>query len=76
MRIALLGLCHETNTLSSISTDLAKFNSDGILRGEEIFSAHATAHTSLGPYIPLGSYLKMERSSQTFFSVLIETGAV
>ena len=34
MRIALLGICHETNTFSSVTTDLAKFERDGILRGD------------------------------------------
>ena len=54
MRIALLGLCHETNTFSSVTTDLAKFENDGILRGEEIVAAHATAHTSLAGFLGAG----------------------
>ena len=54
MRIALLGICHETNTFSSVTTDLAKFENDGILRGEEIVAAHATAHTSLAGFLGAG----------------------
>ena len=54
MRIALLGLAHETNTFSSVTTDLAKFENDGILRGEEIVAAHATAHTSLAGFLGAG----------------------
>jgi microcystin degradation protein MlrC len=54
MRIALLGICHETNTFSSVTTDLAKFENDGILRGEEIVAAHATAHTSLAGFLAAG----------------------
>jgi microcystin degradation protein MlrC len=54
MRIALLGLCHETNAFSSVTTDLAKFENDGILRGEEIVAAHATAHTSLAGFLAAG----------------------
>ena len=54
IRIALLGLCHETNTFSSVTTDLAKFENDGILRGEEIVASHATAHTSLAGFLGAG----------------------
>ena len=54
IRIALLGLCHETNTFSSVTTDLAKFERDGILRGEEIVAAHGTAHTSLSGFLAAG----------------------
>jgi microcystin degradation protein MlrC len=54
IRIALLGLAHETNTFSSVTTDLAKFERDGILRGEEIIAAHATAHTSLSGFLAAG----------------------
>lgn len=54
IRIALLGLCHETNTFSSVTTDLAKFERDGILRGKEIIAAHGTAHTSLSGFLAAG----------------------
>ena len=54
IRIALLGLCHETNTFSSVTTDLAKFESDGIQRGEEIVALNATARTSLSGFLAAG----------------------
>lgn len=55
LRIALLGLCHETNTFSSIATDLEKFENDGILRGEEIIASHGTAHTTLAGFLSAGA---------------------
>lgn len=54
IRIALLGLCHETNTFSSVTTDLAKFERDGTLRGEEIVALNATARTSLAGFLAAG----------------------
>ncbi len=54
LRIALLGLCHETNTFSSVTTDLAKFERDGIQRGEEIVALNATARTSLSGFLAAG----------------------
>ncbi|MSZ91283.1 MAG: microcystin degradation protein MlrC, partial [Actinobacteria bacterium] len=54
IRIALLGLCHETNTFSSVTTDLAKFERDGTLRGEEIVAINATARTSLAGFLAAG----------------------
>lgn len=46
-RLALLGLNHETNTFSPVSTTLADFATDGILRSTAILDRHATAHTSV-----------------------------
>lgn len=54
MRIALLGICHETNTFSPVPTDAAKFERDGTLRGEEILAAHSTARSSLSGFLEAG----------------------
>jgi microcystin degradation protein MlrC len=54
MRIALLGLAHETNTFSEVPTDLAKFEADGTLRGREILTKHATAHSTLAGFLSIG----------------------
>ena len=51
MRFALLGLAHETNTFSPIVTDIAKFSSEGTVRGTAILEQHRTAHTSLAGFI-------------------------
>jgi microcystin degradation protein MlrC len=51
MRFALLGLAHETNTFSPVVTDLAKFASDGTVRGEAIIDKHRTAHTTLAGFL-------------------------
>ena len=39
MRLAVLGLSHETNTFSRVPADYAQFVSSGILRGDEIAGA-------------------------------------
>lgn len=54
MRIAVLGVAHETNTFSRVVTDYAKFVADGIIRGQELWAAHATAHTTLAGFLSVG----------------------
>lgn len=54
MRIALLGICHETNTFSPVPTDVAKFERDGVLRGSAILDLHATARSSLAGFLAAG----------------------
>ena len=44
MRLAVLGLSHETNTFSRVPADYAQFVSSGILRGEEITPAPRHRH--------------------------------
>ena len=56
MRIATLGIHHETNTFSSLPTTLAAFESSGlqtygVQRGEQCFEMHRGAQTSLAGYI-------------------------
>lgn len=54
MRIALLGITHETNTFSPIVTDLAKFEADGSLVGHQIIEKHGDARTMLAGFLSVG----------------------
>ena len=47
MRLATLGLAHETNTFSSVPADFEQFS---VLRGEELRQKHGTATTTLAGY--------------------------
>jgi microcystin degradation protein MlrC len=47
MRLAALGLAHETNTFSRVPADLEMWH---VLRGDEIREQHATATTTLAGY--------------------------
>jgi microcystin degradation protein MlrC len=59
-RLAVLGLWHETNTFCLQGTDLAAFEREGILRGEAIWDAHASAHTTLAGFWRAGRRLGAE----------------
>ena len=48
MRLAILGLSHETNTFSRVPADYAQFVASGILRGEEIVRAPRHRHQHRG----------------------------
>jgi microcystin degradation protein MlrC len=54
MRLAILGLSHETNTFSRVPADYAQFVSSGILRGEEVRRRHATASSTVAGYLAAG----------------------
>lgn len=47
LRLALLGLNHETNTFSPLATGDAAFEEAGILLGDEIVAEHGSAHTAV-----------------------------
>jgi microcystin degradation protein MlrC len=51
MRLALLGLLHETNTFSPVLADYAAFADGGILRGDDIIREHEHAHSSLTGFL-------------------------
>ncbi len=51
MRIALLGIAHETNTFSPQPADMAQFDAYGIVRGEVLVQRHATAHTTVAGFL-------------------------
>ncbi|MBO0703054.1 MAG: M81 family metallopeptidase, partial [Candidatus Dormibacteraeota bacterium] len=50
IRLAALGLMHESNTFASELTDLAAFRVSGILRGEEMWAQLATSRHSLAGF--------------------------
>lgn len=51
IRVALLGIAHETNTFSPVITDRAKFVADGIFLGSEIVTEHGSARTTLSGFL-------------------------
>ena len=48
MRLAVLGMYHETNTFSSVSADYASFD---IFRGQEIAKEYAKSQTTVAGYL-------------------------
>ena len=57
MRLAALGLAHETNTFSSVPASYDRWE---ILRGDEIRQKHATATTSMAGMLAAGERLGFE----------------
>ncbi|MBU6286741.1 MAG: M81 family metallopeptidase [Chloroflexota bacterium] len=55
VRLAMVGIAHETNTYSDVPADLAAFEADGILRGSEIVAMHATASTTVAGFLEAGT---------------------
>ena len=51
MRVALIGITHETNTFSQVVTDSAKFVADGSLVGADIVTQHGSARSMLGGFL-------------------------
>jgi microcystin degradation protein MlrC len=51
MRLAALGLAHETNTFASAATDYASFEESGILRGDEIVRDYAESHATMAGFL-------------------------
>jgi microcystin degradation protein MlrC len=51
MRLAALGLAHETNTFASTVTDYAAFEESGILRGDEIVRDYAESHATMAGFL-------------------------
>ncbi len=51
MRIALLGIGHESNTFSSVQANYARFESGGILRGEEIIQKHRDSLDTIAGFL-------------------------
>ena len=54
MRLAALGLYHESNTFSPIPGDLEQFTRAGIARGPEIIERYATSHATMGGFLEAG----------------------
>lgn len=57
MRLAALGLAHETNTFSRVLADLEMWD---VLRGDELRQKHATATTTLAGYFSASEKLGFE----------------
>jgi microcystin degradation protein MlrC len=57
MRLAALGLAHETNTFSRVPADLEMWE---VLRGDELRQKHATATTTLAGYFAASERLGFE----------------
>jgi microcystin degradation protein MlrC len=51
MRLAALGMAHETNTFSRTPTDYAAFEQSGILRGDEIVHQYANSHATMAGFL-------------------------
>jgi microcystin degradation protein MlrC len=51
VRLATLGLAHETNTFSRVPADYAQFEASGILRGEEIVRRHGPASSTVAGFL-------------------------
>jgi microcystin degradation protein MlrC len=51
VRLAALGLMHEANTFAPSRVDLAAFENDGILRGQQIVDRHVNARTTMAGFL-------------------------
>src|SRR5579859_1366982 len=60
MRLAALGMAHETNTFARYATDYAAFEQSGILRGDEILRAYANSHATLAGFLDAGKNTDVE----------------
>ncbi|HET6314841.1 MAG TPA: M81 family metallopeptidase, partial [Chloroflexota bacterium] len=60
MRLATLGLSHETNTFARLPATYERFAEDGILRGEEIVRQYAQSHATLAGYLEANGWPDVE----------------
>jgi microcystin degradation protein MlrC len=51
MRLAALGMAHETNTFARHPTDYAAFEESGILRGDQIVRDYAESHATMAGFL-------------------------
>ena len=54
MRLAALGLSHETNTFARLPATYERFAETGILRGEDIVRAFGESHATMAGYLDAG----------------------
>jgi microcystin degradation protein MlrC len=54
MRLAALGMAHETNTFARHQTEYADFEESGILRGEQIVRDYAESHATMAGFLEAG----------------------
>lgn len=69
IRLAALGLSHEANTFATGRVDLATFEACGVLRHEEITSAHADAATTMSGFLTARSWEDVELVPLLFTTV-------
>jgi microcystin degradation protein MlrC len=60
VRLATLGLSHETNTFARLPATYERFADDGILRGEEIVGQYAQSHATLAGYLEANGWPGVE----------------
>ncbi|MDQ3702308.1 MAG: M81 family metallopeptidase [Chloroflexota bacterium] len=60
MRLAAVGLSHETNTFSCVPADYAQFEASGILRGDDVVRRHVTAQSTMAGYLEAGERLGVQ----------------
>jgi microcystin degradation protein MlrC len=60
VRLAALGLMHEANTFAPSRVDLAAFENDGILRGQQIVDRHVNARTTMAGFLAARSLDSVE----------------
>ena len=60
MRIATLGISHETNTFSLVPAEYDKFVEVELLRGDEIFERHAESNYTIAGYVEASRDLGFE----------------
>ena len=60
MRLAALGIAHETNTFARGATDYAAFEQSGILRGEDIVRDYAESHATMAGFLEARARLGVE----------------
>ena len=60
MRIAVLGISHETNTFSRVPADYAAFEKSGINRGEEIVERNRRSQYTIAGYLEAADELGFE----------------
>ncbi len=66
MRIAILGICHETNTFSNVLTDYAQFEESGIDRGEDIVRRYGDSNFHIAGYLEAARDLGFQAVPLTF----------
>jgi microcystin degradation protein MlrC len=60
MRLAILGISHETNTFSRVPTDYAAFEAADILRGQELVDRFADSSYTIAGYLQAADELGFE----------------
>ncbi len=60
MRLAMLGIYHETNTFSRVPADYAEWERDGIQRGDEILAVYGASRFSLAGFLTVAQQPDVE----------------